>query len=149
MEKSKESITCYKKSISVDLYHVEFLYLLVYSPILEVFMKTPLETFKSCMRYQLSDLVLKTTQSTGLLETLGGLTGVKLDSSESSEVSTTLLLSLIVHGQHPRILGLTILSTLQQRVRRTILGMLTILEIVSTLSIQRHNIPSSRNLWDV
>lgn len=66
----------------------------------------PLATLKLFMISQLWDMVLKTEQNSGKLETVGVSILVRKDSLESLEESTILLLNLIVTGVCPKTPGL-------------------------------------------
>ena len=114
----KEKMLWSKKSIKEDPLLAVLPYQLILRHILEVSMKTKLETKTSSTIFLLSDSVLRMVLNIGLLETHGEPNSEKVDSSESSEELTTLLLKATVHGLPSRIHGHNKSNTLQLMLKR-------------------------------
>lgn len=74
--------------------------------ILMVFIMTQQVVSMKIMKLVLSVGVKKMVLNSGALEIHGELTGVRMDSSELSEVLTTLILKVIAIGEYQLILGL-------------------------------------------
>lgn len=71
-----------------------------------VFIMTQQVVSMKIMKLVLSVGVKKMVLNSGALEIHGELTGVRMDSSELSEVLTTLILKVIAIGEYQLILGL-------------------------------------------
>jgi hypothetical protein len=106
---------------------VVLLYLNHLKNTLEASMRIPLGTLTLSMIFQSLDSVLRMELSTGLLETVGALTGVKMVFSESSEEQTTLLLNQIALGPLLKTHGLLLKSiklvTLREMIHQMMLRM--------------------------
>ena len=105
-DKSKANMIWWMKSTNVVQSHALLQIQQILKHILMVFIMTQQVVSMKIMKLVLSVGVKKMVLNSGALEIHGELTGVRMDSSELSEVLTTLILKVIAIGEYQLILGL-------------------------------------------